>query len=228
MIRSFVKNGRLMSLVITLLVVAGLGALNNLPRTEDPRIINRIASVVTQFPGASAERVEALISEKIEQKLRKLPEIKLLTSNSRPGISIVQVRLLDEVTDAKPIWSRVRDLLNDLKPSFPLGTLSPVLEDDRGYAYTQIIALNWQGTEAPDVATLGRYANELQNQLKLVHGTDLVSIFGRGAEEVLVELDPLIASQLNVSVNEVSEKIRQADAKVSAGQLVNSYNQMQI
>ena len=108
MIRSFVKNGRLMSLVITLLVVAGLGALSNLPRTEDPRITNRIASVITQLPGASAERVEVLISEKIEQKLRKLPEINLLTSNSRPGISIVQVKLQDEITDTKPIWSRVR------------------------------------------------------------------------------------------------------------------------
>jgi len=228
MIRSFVKNGRLMSLVITLLVVAGLGALTNLPRTEDPRITNRIASVITQFPGASAERVEVLVSEKIEQKLRKLPEINLLTSNSRAGISIVQVKLQDEVTDTKPIWSRVRDLLNDLSPSLPSGTLTPILEDDRGYAYTQIISLNWQGSEVPNIAILGRYANELQNQLKLVHGTDIVSIFGQGSEEVLVELDPIISSQLKLSVNDVSEKILNADAKVSAGQLTNSFNQMQI
>ncbi len=228
MIRSFVKNGRLMSLVITLLVVAGLGALANLPRTEDPRITNRIASVITQLPGASAERIEVLISEKIEQKLRKLPEIDLLTSNSRPGISIVQVKLQDETVDTKPVWSRVRDLLNDLSPSLPVGTLTPILEDDRGYAYTQIIALNWQGSDVPNVATLGRYANELQNQLKLVQGTDLVEIYGRGAEEVLVELDPIKSSQLKLSVNEVSETIRYADAKVSAGQLTNQFNQMQI
>ena len=228
MIRSFVKNGRLMSLVITLLVVAGLGALANLPRTEDPRITNRIASVITQLPGASAERIEVLISEKIEQKLRKLPEIDLLTSNSRPGISIVQVKLQDETVDTKPVWSRVRDLLNDLSPSLPAGTLTPILEDDRGYAYTQIIALNWQGSDVPNVATLGRYANELQNQLKLVQGTDLVEIYGRGAEEVLVELDPIKSSQLKLSVNEVSETIRYADAKVSAGQLTNQFNQMQI
>ncbi len=228
MIRSFVKNGRLMSLVIVLLVVAGLGALTNLPRTEDPRITNRIASVITQFPGASAERVEVLISEKIEQKLRKLPEISLLTSNSRPGISIVKVQLQDEITDTKPIWSRVRDLLNDLEPSFPKGTLSPVLEDDRGYAYTQIISLNWQGNGAENIAMLGRYANELQNQLKLVHGTDIVNIFGRGAEEVLVEIDPLIASQLNLSAQAISQSIGNADAKVSAGQLTNQFNQMQI
>jgi multidrug efflux pump len=228
MIRSFVKNGRLMSLMITLLVVAGLGALSNLPRTEDPRITNRIASVITQLPGASAERVEVLISEKIEQSLRKLPEINLLTSNSRAGISIVQVQLQDEITDPKPIWSRVRDLLNDLSPSLPNGTLTPVLEDDRGYAYTQIIALNWQGSEPPNIAILGRYANGLQNQLKLVHGTDLVSIFGQGSEEVLVEIDPIISSQLNLSINDISEKILNADAKVSAGKLTNAFNQMQI
>ena len=228
MIRSFVKNGRLMSLVITLLVVAGLGALANLPRTEDPRITNRIASVITQLPGASAERIEVLISEKIEQKLRKLPEIDLLTSNSRPGISIVQVKLQDETVDTKPVWSRVRDLLNDLSPSLPAGTLTPILEDDRGYAYTQIISLNWQGSDTPNIATLGRYANDLQNQLKLVQGTDLVEIYGRGAEEVLVELDPIKSSQLKLSVNEVSETIRYADAKVSAGQLTNQFNQMQI
>ncbi len=228
MIRSFVKNGRLMSLVITLLVVAGLGALANLPRTEDPRITNRIASVITQLPGASAERIEVLISEKIEQKLRKLPEIDLLTSNSRPGISIVQVKLQDETVDTKPVWSRVRDLLNDLSPSLPAGTLTPILEDDRGYAYTQIISLNWQGSDTPNIATLGRYANDLQNQLKLVQGTDLVEIYGRGVEEVLVELDPAKSSQLKLSVNEVSETIRHADAKVSAGQLINQFNQMQI
>lgn len=228
MIRSFVKNGRLMSLVIVLLIVAGLGALTNLPRTEDPRITNRIASVITQLPGASAERVEVLISEKIEQKLRKLPEINLLTSNSRPGISIVKVQLQDEITDTKPIWSRVRDLLNDLNPSFPEGTLTPVLEDDRGYAYTQIIALNWQGSDAPNIAMLGRYANELQNQLKLVHGTDIVNIYGRGNEEVLVDIDPILASQLNLSTQQISAAIGNADAKVSAGQLTNQFNQMQI
>ena len=228
MIRYFVKNGRLMSLVIVLLIVAGLGALTNLPRTEDPRITNRIASVITHFPGASAERVEVLISEKIEQKLRKLPEISLLTSNSRPGISIVKVQLQDEITDTKPVWSRVRDLLNDLSPTFPAGTLTPVLEDDRGYAYTQIISLNWQGNEPENVAMLGRYANELQNHLKLVNGTDIVNIFGRGAEEVLVEVDPSIASQLNLSAQAISQAISSADAKVSAGQLTNSFNQMQI
>lgn len=228
MITSFVKNGRLMSLFIALLIVAGLGALSNLPRTEDPRIVNRMASVVTPFPGASAERVEVLVSEKIEQKMRRLPEIDLITSTSRAGMSIVQLKLLDEITNAKPIWSRVRDLLNDLEPELPKGALTPSLEDDRGYAYTQLIALSWHQNTEVNVASLGRYANDLQNRLKMVSGTDLVTIFGDGEEEVTVAIDhhKLAAAGLNIA--QVSDLVGQADAKVSAGRLVNDKHQMQL
>ena len=228
MIRSFVKNGRLMSLMISLLVVSGFAAISTLPRTEDPHITNRIATAITQLPGASAERIEVLITEKIEQKLRKLPEIDLITSVSRPNISVVQIKLHDEVVDTKPIWSRVRDLLNDVTPSFPQGTISPVLEDDRGYAYTQLLSLSWQANSAVDIAMLGRYANELQNQLKQVSGTEIVSIYGHGQEEVLVEIDPSLSDQLQLSAGTISQLIAQADAKVSAGQLINADNQMQV
>lgn len=228
MIRSFVKNGRLMSLVIILLIVSGLAALSTMPRMEDPRMENRHASVLTRLPGASAERIEVLITEKIEQKLRKISEIKNLTSVSRPGISAVKIELQDEVTNSRPIWSRVRDLLNDVTPQLPANTLSPTLEDDRSYAFTQLIALNWQGDGPSDIASLGRYANDLQNRLRLVTGTDLVSIFGHGQEEILVEIEQGLSSKLNLSSKTIAQKIQQSDAKVSAGQLVNQQNQMQV
>ena len=228
MIRSFVKNGRLMSLAIILLIVSGLGALSTMPRMEDPLMENRHASVLTRLPGASAERIEVLITEKIEQKLRKLSEIKNITSVSRSGISAVKIELNDEVTDSVPIWSRVRDLISDVAPELPPNTLAPTLEDDRGYAFTQLIALNWQGDSPSDIASLGRYANDLQNQLRMVPGTDIVNIFGQGKEEVLVEIDQNLSSKLNLSSQLIAQKIQQSDAKVSAGQLVNQHNQIQV
>ncbi len=228
MIRSFVKNGRLMSLAIVLLIVSGLGALSHLPRTEDPRIENRHASVITLLPGASAERVEVLITEIIEQKLRKLSEIKMIKSVSRPNISVVQLELQDEITNSTPVWSRVRDLLADITPQFPANTVPPVVEDDRSYAFTQLIALNWQGKGEIDLASLGRYANELQNRLRLVKGTDLVSIFGRQQEEVSVEINAEQAAKLSLSAADISQRILAADAKVSAGELINNNNQMQV
>ncbi|WP_286263219.1 efflux RND transporter permease subunit [Thalassotalea atypica] len=228
MIRSFVRNGRLMSLVIALLIVSGLAAITTLPRTEDPRIMNRVASVLTKLPGASAERIEVLITEKIEQKLRKLSEILEITSTSRPGISVVKIKLKDEITNTRPIWSRVRDLISEVTPELPPNTITPNLIDDRGYAFTQLIALNWTGNGEPNIASLGRFANELQNQLKQVPGTDLVSIFGNGQEEIRVAIDKNKTSQLQLTSEQLSQKILMSDAKVSAGLLVNPQNQMQV
>lgn len=228
MISSFVKNGRLMSLAIVLLIVSGIGALTTLPRMEDPRIANRHASAITYLPGASAERVEVLVSEKIEQKLRKLSEIKNITSVSRPGISVVKLELQAEITNPTPVWSRVRDLLNDVTPELPANTPPPTLKDDRSYAFTQIIALKWQGKGETDLASLGRYAKELRNELRSVYGTDLVSIFGQVPEEVLVEIDQAKSSKLHLSSQQISQKIQGSDAKISAGQIVNSNSQMQV
>jgi multidrug efflux pump subunit AcrB len=226
--RNFISNGRVLALVIIIMVVAGLGALSTLPRAEDPRITNRVASVITHFPGASAERVEALVSEKIENKLRKLSEVKLLTSSSRPGISVVRLELKDSITDTAPIWSRVRDLVNDVSPELPLGTSEPSLDDDHGYAFTMLIALKWQGPGELDAAVLGRYGEALQNRLRTVSGTDFVELHGEPEEEILVQLDSELAGRLQLSPAAIAQKIGQADAKVSAGQLTSQQTQLQV
>ncbi|MBB1489612.1 efflux RND transporter permease subunit [Oceanospirillum sediminis] len=228
MMRQFVSNGRILSLIIILMIVAGLGALSTLPRAEDPRITNRVASVVTYFPGASAERAEALVSEKVENKLRKLSEIKLITSTSRPGISVVRIELKDSITDTTPIWSRVRDLINDVAPELPPGVIAPTLDDDHGYAFTTLIALKWQGPGELDAAVLGRYAEALQNRILTVPGTDFTELHGEPEEEILVQLDPDLAGHLQLAPAAIAQRIGQADAKVSAGQLINDNNQLQV
>ncbi|MFM5385502.1 efflux RND transporter permease subunit [Aeromonas veronii] len=121
MIRPFIENGRLLLLTVALLLTAALAALQTLPRTEDPQLTSRFASVVTHFPGASAERVEALVSEPIENRLRAQSEIKLIESSSRPGLSIINLELKDEVSDVEPVWTRVRDRLADLAAGLPAG-----------------------------------------------------------------------------------------------------------
>lgn len=228
MIELFVKNGRLMTLMILLLIVSGLASLQVLPRMEDPSMVNRAASVITHFPGASAERVESLVTEKIEQKLQKLSEIEYLASTSRPGISVIRIKLEGEVQDSERVFSRIRDLLGDVASELPLDSLTPILEDERTFAFTQLVALNWTADSEPDMLILGRYASELRSQLRLVPDTDIVEIYGKNNEEILVEVDQDLSALAGVSLQQVSQAILAADVKIPAGKLVNDYNQMQI
>lgn len=221
MIKAFVENGRLVSLVIALLLVAGFGAISSLPRTEDPHITNRFASVITPYPGASAERVEALVTEVLENQLRRLEEIKLIQSTSRPGISVIQLELKDTVMATDPVWSRARDLLADAKNALPDGTQTPTLDDQIGYAYTAILSLVWNTNTPVRVDMLNRYAKELQSRLRLLSGTDFVKLYGAPTEEILVQLDGNKMSQLQLTPAAIAQILSGADSKIAAGEINN-------
>ncbi|EGT3626492.1 efflux RND transporter permease subunit [Morganella morganii] len=221
MIKAFVENGRLVSLVIALLLVAGFGAISSLPRTEDPHITNRFASVITPYPGASAERVEALVTEVLENQLRRLEEIKLIQSTSRPGISVIQLELKDTVMETDPVWSRTRDLLADAKVNLPEGIPSPTLDDQIGYAYTAILSLVWNSNSPVRIDMLNRYAKELQSRLRLLSGTDFVKLYGAPTEEMLVQLDGNKMSQLELTPAAIAHILSGADSKIAAGEINN-------
>ena len=69
---AFYRNPRLTALFLGLVIVAGLSALQSLPRQEDPTLARRFGTVRTVFPGASALRVESLVTDKLEAELREL------------------------------------------------------------------------------------------------------------------------------------------------------------
>ncbi|GGB50350.1 efflux RND transporter permease subunit [Shewanella inventionis] len=222
MIKAFLENGRLTSLFIALLIVAGLGAISSLPRTEDPHITNRFASVITQYPGASAERVEALVTEVLENQLRRLEDLKLVQSTSRPGISVIQLELKDTVTDTDPVWSRARDLLADSKYLLPDAAQNGILDDQLGYASTAILGLVWADDSPVRADILNRYAKELQSRLRLLTGTDFAKLYGAPEEEILVELDGNKISQLHLTPASIAAILSNADSKISAGEINNS------
>ena len=98
-----IENPRLIALAGALLIVAGLAAIATLPTTEDPHVTNRVAVVLTPFPGATPERVEALVTEPIEDALRTLPEVDIVSSTSQAGLSVVRVELKESVTETAPV-----------------------------------------------------------------------------------------------------------------------------
>ncbi|MEM8832619.1 MAG: efflux RND transporter permease subunit, partial [Cyanobacteria bacterium P01_G01_bin.19] len=78
----FYRNARLLILTIILIFVWGVSSYLALPRLEDPELVSRNATIKTFFPGADAARIEALITDKIEDKLIEIEEIKDYSSTS--------------------------------------------------------------------------------------------------------------------------------------------------
>ncbi|MEM6772658.1 MAG: efflux RND transporter permease subunit, partial [Bacteroidota bacterium] len=92
-----IENNRVTLMILAVIIVLGLLGYGNLSRDSMPPFTIRVCTVVTNFPGASPERVEELITDKIEQVAQELPELDDVTSESRTGLSVVSVSLRDEI-----------------------------------------------------------------------------------------------------------------------------------
>ncbi len=217
----FFRNPRLTILTIGFIVVAGLGALASLPRQEDPTLARRFGTITTFWPGASAQRVESLITEPIERRLQELHEIKELQSLSRTGISVLTIELEDryDEPDVDEIWSKVRDRLSDVARELPSGSRPPEFEDQTTTALTLLVGLSWERDGEAPLGLLSRLAEELENRLRNIPHTKETELFGETEEEIRVTVDPASLAAVGLTAAEVSDAIARADTKLPAGVL---------
>ncbi len=215
----YYRNPRLLILTICLILVSGISSYQLLPRLEDPELTQRFALIKTIYPGAGPERVETLVTDLLEEELRKIKEVKVIESKSNQEISIVNVELKDNVYDVDPVWSRVRDKLNDVTPLLPVGCQAPKYEEIYPRAYALIASITWQGEDEPNFAILKREAEKLEDQLRSLAGTEETKLYGAPDEEVLIEIDPGKLASLGLTAADVSNAIKNSDAKLNAGQL---------
>ncbi len=222
----FYRNLRLLILTIILIFFLGLSSFQLLPRMEDPELISRVATITTFWPGSNAERVESLITEKLEDKLQEIEEIKILESVSQSGLSLITIELQDEISEVEPIWSQIRDKVNDARVNLPLDATEPEFEEAKLKAYAMLIGVTWEQDNDPNYAVLRRRAEMLEDELRSISGTEDVELHGEPDEEIVVEINPITLSSLGLTPQQVAQTIQQSDAKVSSGQLRNSDNDL--
>jgi multidrug efflux pump subunit AcrB len=214
------RKPRMVFLILMVLIAAGASALLAIGRQEDPTITNLFATITTQFPGASPARVETLVTREIENAMKEIAEVDVITSSSSTGISIVSVELVETLPDdeIEIVWTEVRDSIEEARAQFPAGVLAPEVDADGVSAYAAIASISLQRSQIP-MTIAGRYAEELADELRNIPGTKQVEIFGKPDEEVLITVDQSRAAALGISAQQISTAIRQADAKVQAGKL---------
>ena len=213
----FLKDSRLTLLLVCLIMVSGLSSFFLLPRMEDPILIQRAGFVNTALPGADPSRVESLVTEKIENELHEIDEIKEIRSSSQEGFSAISIELRDDVYDAERVWSKLRDRLDDVSSQLPAGATKPQYVEIDFKAFAVLVGLTWDRDSEPNYAILTRWAKQLEEKLRSVPGTEKVQLYGDPDEEIQVLLDSSRSSSLGLSASDVAGQLRNSDSKISAG-----------
>lgn len=215
------RNPRILVLAVLLIAVAGSLAFWAIPRMEDPLLTPRAATITTLLPGADAKRVESLVTDRIEQALIEIEEIKEMTSTSRQGVSFIAIELRDDTTasEAQLIWSRIRDKAEDARNEMPPEASRPEFERLDIKAYALIVGLRWDGVDEPRYGVLRRWVKQLKDRIDTVPGTAKSDMFGDPKEEFVVSLSPAAATALKLSADSISQLIFASDTKTAAGQI---------
>ncbi|WP_299369046.1 efflux RND transporter permease subunit [uncultured Tateyamaria sp.] len=213
------RQPRLVALALLVIIAAGLSSLLAIGRQEDPTITNLFGTVTTVVPGADPARIEALVTQPIEDALREVAEVDVIESTSATGISIVSVELGVTVPNDRieGVWAEIRDDLSELAPTLPADAQEPEFDTDGGSAFAAIAAFSADANVPPTI--LGRYARDLAQDMRNIPGTELVEVFGAPEDEVLVTLDPVATAALGLTARDISRAIAQADAKGPAGRV---------
>lgn len=217
----FYRYSRLTALAIILLVAAGLGALMSLGRQEDPSLTERFGTVVTIFPGASAERVEALVTEPLEDAIHELAEIDETSSDSRSGISVISLQVREDLSpdDVDQAWTLIREQVEGVRQHLPDGAGAPDVQRRYTGAATLVVGLSWEGRGEENMAILSRLADDLEARLRNLSGTEETEVYGEVEEEIRVLADPETLAALGLTVADLARLTASADAKSPAGEL---------
>jgi len=184
--RYAILRNRVTLVALTALIFAGVQAYFDLPRSMDPGFTIRVAQVVTRMPGASPDRVEQLITDRVEQVVQEIPELDTVTSTSRTGISIVTVQVREEFTDMRPIWDNLRRKIQRIEPDLPEGAAAPTVDDEFGDVFGVMVAVRSDGFSPAETR---EFAEEIRDELLHVRDVAKVELLGVQEERVFVEYE---------------------------------------
>ena len=212
-------NSRVTIMVLLVILVMGITSYSNLSRDSMPPYTIRICTVITQFPGASPERVEQLITKQIEEVVQELPELDDVNSESRTGLSVVTVSLKPDVAEAQlqAVWDRLRRKVDGLQNKLPDGSRPPKINDD-GFGTVYGIMLGLAG-EGFTNAELKDYAEAIRDDVVKLDDASEVEIKGILEEQIYVEFDNARLAELGLSSGMLQNFIATTNIVFSGGKI---------
>lgn len=210
------RCNRLFYLLLFIIIVLGIKNYVGFPSQEDPSFTIREAVVTAYYPGMSAERMENLVTRRLEEKIREIPEVESIRSSSKTDYSIIHVSVSDKYFHMQQIWDKLRNKMDEVKPELPSGTRGPFVNDEYGDVTIATLALTSDGfslTEMYDTAV------DLRRELYTVPGVKQVRLYGVQDEVVYLEFLNSKLAEHGLTPQLLVKTLKQANTILPGGKI---------
>jgi len=213
---SALRNNRVTIIFLAVILASGIMAYTTLPRAEDPGFTIRTALVVTHFPGASPERVEQLVTDKLEEVIQEMPEIDFVTSESRTGVSFIYVNIQPRYKAMRPIWDSLRRKVDRAASDLPDGVIGPYVNDEFGDVFPVMLTVTGDGFT---YAELKDAADDVRDEILRLDEVAKVEIYGAQAERIFIEYNNARLAEVGLSPGQLKGILEQRNVIVPGGSI---------
>ncbi len=219
LLRALIENHPLANIAFAVVLLLGAVAYATMPREQDPEINFNWVSIVTALPGASAEEVERLMTNPLEDAIDGVADLRFVVSTSRDNVSSILVRfreIPDKVFDKRMNDLR-REVLNQASAELPSEAGDPrVLEITTSNGFpTATLTL----TGRADDEVLRLAGRRLRDDLGRIAGVDQVYASGLRDPELLVTPEASALAARGLTPADVADALRAYWRDTSAGTL---------
>jgi multidrug efflux pump subunit AcrB len=225
MTRLAIERNRVTYVALILIAVGGVYSFFNLPQAEDPGFVIRVAMVATYLPGASPERVENLVTDKIEEVVQEIPELDFVNSQSRTGVSLVFVNIKERYKNMRPIWDDLRRKIDRIRGDLPEGHIGPFVNDEFGDVFGVVLTMTAEGytyAEAKEIA------DQVRDELLRIEEVAKVEIYGAQDERIFVEYNTARLAELGISAGQLRYILRNRNIIIPGGDVLVGRERLQL
>ncbi|HWK37444.1 MAG TPA: efflux RND transporter permease subunit, partial [Hyphomicrobium sp.] len=198
-------------------LLLGYGALSLMNAKYDvfPEFAPPQVGIQAEAPGLTAEQVEVLVTQPIENAVNGVPGVEQLRSVSIQGLSVITIIFKagsDIYRDRQVVSERLAEAAQRLPQNIPPPTITPLTSSS---STVLVIGLTSKTRSLMDVRTVADWT--LRQRLLAVPGVAKVAVFGRDVRSLQVQIRPDDLLRFNLSINDVLEAARRATAITGAG-----------
>ncbi|MDC6387765.1 efflux RND transporter permease subunit [Maribacter sp. PR1] len=216
-----IDNPSVIYVLIAIFLWLGFSAYMAMPREDFPEIVETKVYISTPYPGNTAEDIERLITDPLEDRLKNLSNVVEIVSTSQEDYAIITVEFDEEIT-VEQAKQNVKDEVDSEKasedwPTFNGAKVDPNVFDLNFSEEVPIMNINFTG-DYP-VEKLKDFAEYLQDEIEDLPEIKQADIRGAQEKEVEVAVDIYRMMASKISFQDVLNAIGNGNMTISAGNL---------
>lgn len=208
----------LVIMFMIMIFAAGGFSYYKMPKQHFPKVVLPVATVTVIYPGATAEDMEQLVSEKVEHVCMELDGFDKCDTTAGDNYSVTSVNLSmdlsqEEVDDR---FDDLKEKLEALKADLPSGVTSITVDDDIMDTAGLILAVTGDNISNDE---LSQRSKEISDKLRMIEGVRKVDIHGDIPSEVKITVNIDKLNDTNVSLAELAQVISYHNSTLPTGSI---------